>query len=109
LNTNFDTAAIRGSARRPPSPPPAELSGLSKLFFPHCGRMNSMTGHGRGECSQNGFKLTVELSSVNRKQSEISVSLPRELEVLEAQMRDEINRRIARGRLTCRVSLHAAG
>jgi uncharacterized protein (TIGR00255 family) len=70
--------------------------------------MNSMTGHGRGECSQDGFKLTVELSSVNRKQSEISVSLPRELEMLEPQIRDEINRRIARGRLTCRVSFHAA-
>ena len=67
-----------------------------------------MTGYGWGECSQDGFKLTVELSSVNRKQGEISVNLPRELEVLEAQIRDEINRRIARGRLTCRVTLHAA-
>lgn len=70
--------------------------------------MKSMTGYGWGECSQDGFKLTVELSSVNRKQGEISVNLPRELEVLEAQIRDEINRRIARGRLTCRVTLHAA-
>jgi len=67
-----------------------------------------MTGYGWGECSQNGFKVTVELSSVNRKQSELSISLPRELEVLEAQMRDEINRRVARGRLTTRVTLHAA-
>ena len=67
-----------------------------------------MTGYGRGECSQDGFKLTVEVSSVNRKQSEISISLPRDLEVLEAQIRDEVNRRIARGRLTCRVCLHAA-
>ncbi len=67
-----------------------------------------MTGYGWGECSQNGFKVTVELSSVNRKQSEISISLPRELEVLEAQVRDEINKRIARGRLTARVTLQAA-
>src|SRR5262245_35617098 len=70
--------------------------------------MKSMTGYGRGECARNGFKITVELSSVNRKQSEIAINLPRELEVLEAQLRDEINRRIARGRLTARVSLHAA-
>lgn len=69
--------------------------------------MKSMTGYGWGECSQNGFKVTVELSSVNRKQSEISVSLPRELEVLEAQVRDEVNRKVARGRVTARVSLHA--
>src|SRR5580693_3556057 len=70
--------------------------------------MKSMTGYGRGECAQDGFKVTVELSSVNRKQSEISVALPRELEVLEAQIRDAINRSIARGRLTARVSLHTA-
>ncbi len=66
-----------------------------------------MTGYGWGECSQSGFKVTVELSSVNRKQSEISINLPRELEVLEAQVRDEVNRKIARGRLTARITLHA--
>ena len=66
-----------------------------------------MTGYGRGECSQNGFKLTVELSSVNRKQTEISVTLPREMEMLEAQVRDLVNRFISRGRLNVRVRLHA--
>jgi len=70
--------------------------------------MKSMTGYGRGESAQDGFKVTVELSSVNRRQSEISVYLPRELEALEPRIRDEINRRIARGRLTIKVSLHAA-
>ncbi len=69
--------------------------------------MKSMTGYGRGECSQNGFKLTVELSSVNRKQTEISVNLPREMEMLEAQVRDLINRYVSRGRLNVRVGLHA--
>jgi uncharacterized protein (TIGR00255 family) len=69
--------------------------------------MKSMTGYGRGDSSQDGFKVTVELSSVNRKQSEISVNMPRELEMLEGQIRDLINRYIARGRLTVRVSLHA--
>src|SRR5205823_130515 len=68
--------------------------------------MRSMTGYGRGDCSQDGFKITVELSSVNRKQSEISVNLPREMEMLEAQIRDLINRYVARGRLTVRVALH---
>jgi uncharacterized protein (TIGR00255 family) len=69
--------------------------------------MKSMTGYGRGDCSQDGFKIAVELSSVNRKQTEISVNLPREMEMLEAQIRDVIHRRIARGRVTARVSLHA--
>jgi len=66
-----------------------------------------MTGYGRGECSQSGFKITVELSSVNRKQTEISFALPREMEILEAPMRDLINRHISRGRLNVRVALHA--
>ena len=66
-----------------------------------------MTGYGRGDCSQNGFKITVELSSVNRKQTEISFALPREMEMLEAPMRDLINRYVARGRLNVRVGLHS--
>jgi uncharacterized protein (TIGR00255 family) len=68
--------------------------------------MKSMTGYGWSECSQDGFKVTAELSSVNRKQGEISLNLPRELEVLEAQIRDEINRVVARGRVNVRVALH---
>ena len=67
-----------------------------------------MTGYGRGDCSEDGFKVTVELSSVNRKQTEISVNLPRELETLEAPVRDAINAQIARGRVTARISIHAA-
>lgn len=70
--------------------------------------MKSMTGYGRGECAQDGFKVTVELSSVNRKQAEVSVTLPRELELLESQVRDAVNRVVARGRVNVRVTLHAA-
>src|SRR4051812_39087094 len=69
--------------------------------------MKSMTGYGRGESSQNGFKVTAEVSSVNRKQAEVNVHLPRELESLELQVRDEVNHRVARGRLTVKISVHA--
>ena len=67
-----------------------------------------MTGYGRGECARDGFKITVELGAVNRRQSEISVNLPRELEMLEAQVRDAINAQVARGRVTARIGIHAA-
>lgn len=67
-----------------------------------------MTGYGRGEASREGIKITTEITSVNRKQSEITVYLPRELEPLEAQARAELNKRIARGRVTVKVGLHAA-
>jgi uncharacterized protein (TIGR00255 family) len=71
----------------------------------HYPSMKSMTGYGRGEGSRNGLKITVEVSSVNRKQTEVAVNLPRDLEVLEAQVRDEINRRVSRGRITVRVAI----
>jgi uncharacterized protein (TIGR00255 family) len=70
--------------------------------------MKSMTGYGRGECARDGFKITVELGAVNRRQSEISVNIPRELEMLEAPVRDAINARIGRGRVTARITVHAA-
>jgi uncharacterized protein (TIGR00255 family) len=70
--------------------------------------MKSMTGYGRGEASHGGIKITAEITSVNRKQSEITIYLPREIESLEAQARAELNKRVARGRVTVRVALHAA-
>ncbi len=64
-----------------------------------------MTGYGRGEAARNGVKLTVEISTVNRKQAELSLYLPRELDTLESRARDEINARISRGRIVARVGL----
>ena len=66
-----------------------------------------MTGYGRGEAARNGVKLTVEISTVNRKQAELSMYLPRELDALESRARDEINARISRGRIVARVGLSA--
>jgi len=71
--------------------------------------MRSMTGYGRGTATFDGRQIAVELSSVNRKQAEISLSLPRGLLELEPRMRDEINAHISRGRLTVVVGLHAKG
>jgi uncharacterized protein (TIGR00255 family) len=65
-----------------------------------------MTGYGRGTATLDGRQIAVELSSVNRKQAEISLSLPRALVELEPRVRDEINAHISRGRLTVAVGLH---
>ena len=69
--------------------------------------MNSMTGYGRGESSRGGVKFTVEISTVNRKQAELSVYLPRELDSLESKVRDEINANISRGRIVAKVQFNA--
>ena len=65
-----------------------------------------MTGYGRGEAHWHGYKFTVELNSVNRKQSEISVDIQRDLIELEPRIRDEINARVSRGRLHVVIAFH---
>jgi uncharacterized protein (TIGR00255 family) len=71
--------------------------------------MRSMTGYGRGEADCEEAKLSVELSTVNRKQSEIAINLPRDLAELEARIRQAINARISRGRTNVLVALHQGG
>jgi uncharacterized protein (TIGR00255 family) len=68
--------------------------------------MRSMTGYGRGECAREGYKFTVELNSINRKQSDIAVNLPKELVELEPRIRDEINAHLSRGRINAVVAYH---
>ena len=57
-----------------------------------------MTGYGRGESDRGGAKISVEVNSVNRKQSDIVVNLPRELSALEPRVRQIVGERLARGR-----------
>ena len=66
--------------------------------------MRSMTGYGRGETDYDGTKFSVELNSVNRKQSDIVVNLPRDLTELEPRIRQTINENISRGRTNVVVS-----
>jgi uncharacterized protein (TIGR00255 family) len=68
--------------------------------------MRSMTGYGRGEADYDGTKFSVELNSVNRKQSDIVINLPRELAELEPRIRQTINESISRGRTNVVVSYH---
>ncbi len=65
-----------------------------------------MTGYGRGQSGENGSKFSVELNSVNRKQSDVVVTLPRELSELEPRVRDVINAEVSRGRLNVVVAFH---
>ncbi len=60
--------------------------------------MRSMTGYGRGESDRGGAKISVEVNSVNRKQSDIVINLPRELSALEPRVRQVVSERVARGR-----------
>jgi len=71
--------------------------------------MKSMTGYGRGECTAKGARINVELNSVNRKQAEVSLSVPAELESIESDLRDLILASVSRGRVSGRVVLQYTG
>jgi uncharacterized protein (TIGR00255 family) len=58
-----------------------------------------MTGFGRGEASREGATWQVECSSVNRKQLEIVIHLPRDLTELEAAVRTQVSAAVSRGRI----------
>src|ERR1700747_155752 len=69
--------------------------------------MRSMTGYGRAEVVYAGKKFSVELNSVNRKQSDIVINLPPDLTELEPRIRQTINENISRGRTNATVALHS--
>jgi uncharacterized protein (TIGR00255 family) len=64
-----------------------------------------MTGYGRGEMDHAGTKISVELNSVNRKQSDIVINLPRDFAALEPRIRQVINEKISRGRMNVMIGL----
>lgn len=71
------------------------------------GLMKSMTGFGRGEASGVGLGFRAEVASVNRKQTDIVVSMPRELAELDARVRKLVAGAVSRGRVTANIGLIA--
>lgn len=57
----------------------------------------SMTGFGRGVFTDSDWRISVEISTVNRKQFDLRINLPRELSALEAEITRRIHQRIFRG------------
>ena len=70
--------------------------------------MYSMTGFGRGEHATTALIARVELTSINRKQAEVLVQMPRIYSELEAEIRKLALEKISRGRLTINIQLEPA-
>ena len=64
-----------------------------------------MTGFGRGEETTAAFHVEVEASSVNRKQAEVSLSLPRGLAEIEPTLRKKALSHFSRGRVGLAVKV----
>lgn len=67
-----------------------------------------MTGYGHGERVHGDWRLTAELSSVNRKQADVALSVPAKLANLESDVRARIKDRVSRGRVQARVSIESS-
>jgi uncharacterized protein (TIGR00255 family) len=64
-----------------------------------------MTGYGRGQvpCGEN--RVSVEIQTVNKRQSEISINLPSEFAALESDLRNKVDKQLHRGRISVTVSV----
>ncbi len=67
--------------------------------------MKSMTGYAKSSYTADSGKITVELTSVNRKYCEIFVNTPRFLTYLEDKIRKQVLSTIHRGRINVVVTL----
>ena len=66
--------------------------------------IQSMTGFGRGEASNDRQKITIEIKSVNHRYLDTSVRLPRKLNVFETAARNKIKEYASRGKVDIYVS-----
>ncbi len=64
-----------------------------------------MTGFGRGSATMDGWLATVEISSVNRKQAEVVIQAPRELNELDTRIRKAVLACVSRGRVQVSINL----
>ncbi len=65
--------------------------------------VHSMTGFGHGVATRGGLRIEVDASSVNRKQLDVAVNLPKPLAVWEARITEAAGKVLARGRVTVQV------
>jgi uncharacterized protein (TIGR00255 family) len=81
------------------------------VFGRWVGMMRSMTGFGRGEAAAGDRSWLVECSSVNRKQLEVVISLPREVSAAEIEpvLRQQVQKGVSRGRVQVQVKLVDSG
>ena len=70
--------------------------------------MNSMTGFGAATAPLNNASLRVEIGGVNRKQTEIAISLPRAWAELETRVRELVAGCVSRGRVNITISLQTS-
>lgn len=66
--------------------------------------IKSMTGFGRAQAEKDGYAITVEIKTVNHRYNDIFIRMPRHMTFMEERVRNEILRRIARGKIDAYIT-----
>lgn len=61
--------------------------------------LKSMTGFGRAEVSNDQYRLSVEVKSVNSRFLDLSIKMPKKFNALEANIRNTVKEYISRGKV----------
>ncbi len=64
-----------------------------------------MTGFGQGFAQVDGLRADVEISSVNRKQLDVLINLPRALQSLEPWILEKLSHQMSRGRIHVQIAV----
>ena len=62
-------------------------------------KLKSMTGFGRAEVSNDQYRLSVEVKSVNSRVLDLSIKMPKKFNALEANIRNTVKEYISRGKV----------
>jgi len=69
------------------------------------GDIISMTGFGKGESSDDRYKFTVEIKTVNNRYNDIHIRMPRHIRFLEENIRKIVKEYVNRGRVDVSVNM----
>lgn len=67
--------------------------------------IQSMTGFGRGEATDDKYKITIEMKSVNHRYLDVSIRSPRKLNCFESEIRNQIKTFANRGKVDVFINL----
>ncbi|RBP68304.1 uncharacterized protein (TIGR00255 family) [Alkalibaculum bacchi] len=68
--------------------------------------MKSMTGFGRGEYRDEEFEIIVEMKSINHRYKDFFIKTPRQIAMLEENIRKHVSESVSRGRVEISIKLN---
>ncbi|HBK52465.1 MAG TPA: YicC family protein, partial [Syntrophomonas wolfei] len=67
--------------------------------------IKSMTGFGHSQVSKEGYKVSLEIKSVNHRFLDPHIRIPRRYTLLEDRVREELKKFVNRGRLEVNINI----